>query len=110
MNAEGLFARLAERLDQHGDSARPTFATADLLDLPSDERLVMRHIMRRADPATVGVIAQELGRDEPLIRELVTRLVERQALVTDAGRIRMATIALTRRATPGGLWDRLSDL
>lgn len=110
MNADGLFARLAERLDEATEATTPSFVMADLLDLPDDERLVMRHVMRRADPATVEVIAGELTRDELEVRDVVARLMGRRAVVIDAGRVRVATIALTRRSTPGGLWDRLSDL
>ena len=58
----GLFDRLAGRLD---DVAEPeaSFAMADLLDLPDDERVVMRHVMRRAETTSIDGLAGELGLD-----------------------------------------------
>ncbi|MFM1751984.1 MAG: hypothetical protein RL119_946 [Actinomycetota bacterium] len=105
----GLFDRLANRLD---DGAEPeaSFAMADLLDLPEDERVVMRHVMRQTVPTSIDGLAGELGRDVAEVSAVVARLVERRALVIDGGRIEVAPIALIRRSSPGGLWDRLSDL
>ncbi len=105
----GLFDRLAERLD---DVAEPEtlFTMADLLDLPDDERVVMRQVMRQAEPTSIDGLARELGSDVAELSTVVTQLVERRALVIDGGRVEVAPIALIRRSTPGGLWDRLSDL
>lgn len=105
----GLFDRLAERLD---DVAEPEalFAMADLLDLPDDERVVMRQVMRQTEPTSINGLARELGSDVAELSTVVTQLVERRALVIDGGRVEVAPIALIRRSTPGGLWDRLSDL
>ena len=105
----GLFDRLAGRLD---DVAEPeaSFAMADLLDLPDDERVVMRHVMRRAETTSIDGLAGELGLDVVEVGGGVARLVERRALVIDGGRVGVATINLIRRSTPGGLWDRLNDL
>jgi hypothetical protein len=108
-SGDGLFARLAVRLDDVAEPV-PAFAMADLLDLPDDERVVMRHVMRRSETASVDVLAAEMGRDAAEVGSIVGRLVERRALVIDGGRVGVATIELIRRSTPGGLWDRLSDL
>lgn len=105
----GLFDRLAHRLD---DVAEPevSFAMADLLDLPDDERVVMRHVMRQTVPTSINVLAGELGGDVAEVGAVVARLVERRALMVDGGRVEVAPIALIRRSSPGGLWDRLNDL
>jgi hypothetical protein len=105
----GLFDRLAVRLDD-ATEAEPSFAMADLLDLPEDERVVMRHVMRRAEPTSIDGLAGELAGDVVDVAGVVARLVGRRALVIDGGRVGVATIALIRRSTPGGVWDRLSDL
>jgi predicted transcriptional regulator len=108
-DGDGLFARLAGRLDEDAP-AEPSFSMMDLLELPDDERVVMRHVMRRSEAASIVVLAEELGREAAEVSNVVAQLIERRAVYIDGGRVEVATIELTRRSSPGGLWDRLGDL
>ncbi len=109
MSGEGLFGRLADRLADDA-SATPAFTMADLLDMPDDERTVLRHVMRRAASPTRSQLAQELEGLVPDLDHTLGALVMREAIVIDGELIAVAAIALNRRATPGGLWDRLGNL
>lgn len=110
MSEEGLFQRLARQLSED-DSA---FTMADVLDLPATERAVLRRVMRRADPPAVAELTaqlrDELGLSMSDIDSAIKGLVEREAIVVHDGHVRVASIATTRRTTPGGIWDRLSGL
>jgi hypothetical protein len=111
-SGDGMFGRLADRLETPSTEPSSAFALADLVGLPDDERVVIRHVMRRETPASIDDLRTELA-DHAVdidVADAVARLVDREALVIDAGTVRLASIAASRRATPGGIWDRLSGL
>ncbi len=109
MSGDGLFGRLADRLADE-DTATTAFTMAEILELPDDERTVLRHMMRRATSPTLSQLAAELAAAVPDLDATLAALVGREALVIDGDIVAVATIALNRRMTPGGLWDRLGNL
>ncbi|MEN9504892.1 MAG: hypothetical protein RI958_818 [Actinomycetota bacterium] len=109
MSGEGLFARLADRLVDE-ELATPAFTMADLLEMPAAERTVLRHVMRRAASPTLQQLAEELAGAVADLDGAVSALVEREAIIVEGDVVTVASIALNRRATPGGLWDRLGNL
>ena len=113
---EGLFGRLADRLaadepapaTASSSPAPAAFGVADLLELPDAERTVLRQVMRHGNRTTRQALADELaGRVEDLDATLAG-LVERRALVVEGGHVEVAS--MSRRTTPGGIWDRLGGL
>jgi hypothetical protein len=109
VSGDGLFGRLADRLADE-DTATTAFTMAEILELPDDERTVLRHMMRRATSPTLSQLAAELAAAVPDLDATLAALVGREALVIDGDIVAVATIALNRRMTPGGLWDRLGNL
>jgi len=118
MSGGNLFERLAGRLADEPPGAQasgaqasaPAFAVIDLLELPADERTVLRHIMRRATPPTPALLAEELAGTVVDVASTTAALVARGALALDGDRVAVPTMPLARRRSPGGIWDRLGDL
>lgn len=109
MSSDGLFGRLAHRLEDES-VASTAFTMADMLELADDERTVLRHVMRRSSSPTLSQLADEVAATVPNLDATLAALVGREALVINGDIVAVATIALNRRATPGGLWDRLGNL
>lgn len=110
MSNDGLFEHLAELLSSVSDELEPSFTMAGVLDLPERERHLMRHVMRRDAPATLYELAEELDMSMLDVRSAVEVLVDQGALDFAGETVMVAAMSVKRRVTPGGMWNRLSDL
>ena len=108
MSGDGVFAWLAGHLAEADDDR--AFTMAHVLELPDDERTVMRHVMRDSGWTTITLLTAQLGAIVPDLDRVVASLVDRGALEIEGETVMVGAITPHRRRTPGGLWERLSDL
>ena len=109
MSAEGLFNRLGDRIAQNEGAEAPV-TMSDLLDLPDDQRSIVREVMRSKDLMTPAEVAGSL--DWPLsdVERLLGDLSLQGMIEVVDGRIKVSPMHRTTRATPGGLWGLLEEL
>jgi len=109
MSTEGMFNRLGDRL-AHSESDEVPVTMSDLLDLPDDQRTVVREVMRSSNPMTPSEVAGALDWPLPDVERLLGDLSLLGMIEMVAGRIKMSPMHRTTRATPGGLWGLLDEL
>jgi hypothetical protein len=109
MSADGIFNRIGDQLAQNESDEVPV-TMSDLLDLPDDQRSVVREVMRSSDPMTSAEVADSLGWPLPDVERLLGDLSLLGMIEVVSGRIKMSPMHRTTRATPGGLWGLLDEL
>ena len=109
MSTEGMFNRLGDRL-AHNESDEVPVTMSDLLDLPDDQRAVVREVMRSSDPMTPAQVADVLDWPLPDVERLLGDLSLIGMIEVVDGRIKVSPMHRTTRATPGGLWGLLDEL
>ncbi|CAB4999995.1 MAG: hypothetical protein F2881_02865 [Actinobacteria bacterium] len=108
MNADGMFRRLNDHLDDAaGDEAPLTMS--DILDLPDDQRGLARHVMRSLTPLTPDEAAAELDISTDDVMKIVGELSIKGILTIVDGKLKVASLARTTIQSPGGLWGKLGD-
>lgn len=109
MSSDGLFNRINSRLEADStDEAPPTMS--DVLDLPDDQRSLMRYVLRSPEPLTPHEVAEGLGWKDAEAHKVVGDLSFIGMIDLVDGRIKVAPMHRTTRSTPGGLWSALNDL
>jgi len=109
MSADGMFNRLGDQLAQNESGDVPV-TMSDLLDLPDDQRTVVREVMRSSDPMTPEEVADALEWPLPDVERLLGDLSLLGMVEVVDGRIKVSPMHRTTRATPGGLWGLLDEL
>ena len=107
----GLFAGLGERISEaEARTPKPTMNMAELLELPTDQRRLVRHLLRADSPPTAAecAAALELSLDE--VNTLVGHLTLIGLVEITGGRLRAIAGWRSSRMPPGGVWSSLSDL
>jgi len=107
----GLFAGLNDKL-QETDAQRPksTMNMAELLELPDNQRKLVRHLLRADSPPTKAECADALGFPVDEIRSLVGQLTLIGLVEMNQGRLRAVAGWRSSRLPPGGLWSTLGNL
>ncbi len=109
MSSDGLFNRINSRLEADSiDDTPPTMS--DILDLPEDQRSMMRHVLRSPDPLTPHEAAEGLGWDDAQAHKVVGDLSFIGMIDLVDGRMKVAPMHRNTRSTPGGMWSTLNDL
>ena len=107
----GLFAGLSDKIDEaNAGKQKPTMNMAELLELPDDQRRLVRHLLRADTPPTVAECAAALGKTEAEINELVGHLSLIGLVDAAQGRLKAVAGWRSSRLPPGGLWSSLGDL
>jgi len=68
MTSDGMFDRLGTRISDNDGEANPP-SMSDILDLPNDQRELMRLVLRSREAITPELAAGELGWDSSLTLE-----------------------------------------
>ncbi len=100
MALTGLWFYLRSRrkaLRARGNTNRPTMKMAELIDLPPEQRLVMRYLLRADTPPTPAECAAALGTTTKEINALVRQLSRAGLVRVDGGRLRPVTGRRTSR-------------
>ena len=107
----GLFAGLNDKIQQT-DAERPksTMNMAELLELPDNQRKLVRHLLRADSPPTEDECAAALGFPVEEIRALVGHLTLIGLVEVNQGRLRAIAGWRSSRLPPGGLWSTLGNL
>lgn len=109
MSSDGLFNRINSRLEADSiDDAPPTMS--DVLDLPDNQRSLMRYVLRSPDPLTPLEVAEGLGWDVAQGHKVVGDLSFIGMIDLVDGHIKVAPMHRSTRSTPGGMWSALNDL
>ena len=107
----GLFAGLSEKIvESDAGKQKPTMNMAELLELPDNQRKLVRHLLRADSPPTAGECAVALGLSDAEIQELVGQLTLIGLVESTGGRLRAIAGWRSSRLPPGGLWSSLGDL
>lgn len=109
MSSDGLFNRINSRLEADSTDEIP-LTMSDILDLPDDQRSMMRYVLRSPEPLTPNEAAEGLGWDHGHAHKVVGDLSFIGMIDILDGRIKVAPMHRTRRSTPGGMWSTLDDL
>lgn len=107
----GLFAGLSDKI-QESDAGKqkPTMNMAELLELPDNQRKLVRHLLRSDGPPTEAECAAALGMTEAEVHELVGQLTLIGLVESNSGRLRAIAGWRSSRLPPGGIWSSLGDL
>ncbi len=109
MSSDGLFNRVNDRLEADSiDDAPPTMS--DILDLPEDQRSLMRYVLRSPEPLTPREVAEGLGWEASQAHKVVGDLSLIGMIDLVDGRIKVAPMHRNTRPAPGGMWNTLNDL
>lgn len=109
--SKGLFGGLSDAIEA-ADAARqkPTMNMAELLELPDDQRRLVRHLLRAEEPPTEAECAAALGLTDAAVRELVGQLSLVGLVDTVGGRLKAVAGWRSSRLPPGGMWSTLEGL
>lgn len=107
----GLFAGLGARIGaEETKSPKPVMNMMALLELPSEQRTLVRHLLRAGEPLDAARCAADLGVDPTEMAATVKQLTM-IGLVEDTPRgLRAVAGWRASRLPPGGIWSRLADL
>ncbi|MEY4372996.1 MAG: hypothetical protein RL219_1765 [Actinomycetota bacterium] len=107
----GLFAGLGERISEaEAKTQRPTMNMAELLELPDDQRRVVRHLLRADTPPTAEECAAALDITLDQLNELLGQLTLIGLVEIVSGRLRAIAGWRSSRLPPGGVWSSLGNL
>ena len=109
MSSDGMFARLDEQLNQREPNDAP-LTMSDLLDLPDEQRTLMRHVLRADTSLSPMAAAEGLGWTLGELQRVLGDLSLIGIVEVRDDRITVAPMHRTSRTAPGGLWGKLSDL
>lgn len=109
MSSGGLFNRINNRLEADSPDETP-LTMSDVLDLPEDQRSLMRFVLRAPEPLTPHEAADGLGWDAAQTLKVVGDLSFIGMIDLVDGRIKVAPMHRTTRSTPGGMWSTLNNL
>ncbi len=84
-------------LRARGNTNRPTMKMAEIIDLPPEQRLVMRYLLRAETPPTPAECAQALGTSTKEITAIARQLARAGLVRIDGGRLRPVTGRRTSR-------------
>jgi predicted transcriptional regulator len=107
----GLFSGLSEKI-QEAESAesKPTMNMAALLELPTEQRRIVRHLLRADAPPTVEETAAALEMTVEDVNVEVGRLTLIGLVEKADGRLRAIAGWRSSRLPPGGVWSSLGGL
>lgn len=109
--SSGLFGGLARAIDAaDGAHQKPTMNMAALLELPDDQRRLVRHLLRADERPTESDCARELDLTPEQVRELVGQLSLIGLVETVDGRLKAVAGWRASRLPPGGVWSSLEGL
>lgn len=95
-----LYVRSRRRaLRARGNTNRPTMKMAEIIDLPTEQRLVMRYLLRADSPPTPAECAQALGTTTKEIQSIARQLARAGLVRIDDGRLRPVTGRRTSRVS-----------
>lgn len=84
-------------LRARGNTNRPTMKMAEIIDLPTEQRLVMRYLLRADSPPTPAECAEALGTTTKEIQSIARQLARAGLVRIDGGRLRPVTGRRTSR-------------
>jgi hypothetical protein len=105
----GIFDRLGGRVEENESDDAP-LTMSDILDLPDDQRALMRHVMRAPTRLTAAEAAEGLGWEQDVTDRVIGVLSLAGMLDLTDGRLKVAPMQRTKHASPGGMWGPLTDL
>ena len=107
----GLFSGLSEKI-QEAESAesKPTMNMAALLELPAEQRKIVRHLLRADSPPTVAETAAALEMTLEEIDAEIGKLTLIGLVEKTDGRLRAIAGWRSSRLPPGGVWSSLGGL
>ena len=107
----GLFGGLSDKI-QAAESAesKPTMNMAALLELPAEQRRIVRHLLRADTPPTVEETAAALEMSIAEVDAEIGRLTLIGLVEKNAGRLRAIAGWRSSRLPPGGVWSSLGGL
>lgn len=107
----GLFAGLGERIvEAEARTSKPTMNMAELLELPAEQRRLVRHLLRADTPPTAAECAASLEMTLEQVNELIGRLTLIGLVEVTSGRLRAIAGWRSSRLPPGGVWSSLGNL
>ena len=112
-SSDGLGLAIARELAELMDGrlrveSRPG-RTRFVLELPPDQRRVMRYLLRFDYPPTPDELARAVGIDKRELKEVVRSLAQAGLLRVAEGRIRPVTGKRTSRPSSADRWSRLDE-
>jgi hypothetical protein len=111
MTSDGLFDRIENQIEEReGEGDQAPLTMSDILDLPDDQRSLMRYVLRSAEPLTPGEVAEGLGWEIERTQRIVGDVSFIGMIDLVDGRIKVAPMQRNTRSTPGGMWRALDDL
>ena len=107
----GLFSGLSEKI-QEAESAesKPTMNMAALLELPAEQRKIVRHLLRADSPPTAAETAAALEMSVEEVDAEIGKLTLIGLVEKTDGRLRAIAGWRSSRLPPGGVWSSLGGL
>jgi hypothetical protein len=109
MTSDGMFDRLGTRISDNDGEANPP-SMSDMLDLPNDQRELMRIVLRSREAMTPELAAGELGWDSKLTSRVIGALSFSGMIELVNGCIQIVPMQRVTRKSLGGIWGALDDL
>jgi predicted transcriptional regulator len=108
---EGLFSGLSDRV-QAAEAAqtKPTMNMAALIELPSEQRQIVRHLLRAETPPTLEQTAAALELPIGTVEAEVGKLTLIGLVERTGDRLHAVAGWRSSRLPPGGIWSSLGNL
>jgi hypothetical protein len=108
----GLFGGLDARLEAaaEAETDKPTMNMMALVELPAEQRSLVRHLLRAGGRPTLAECADTLGVPVDELRVTVGKLVMIGLVESHEDRLRAIPGWRASRLPPGGVWSSLSGL
>ena len=109
MTSDGMFDRLGTRISDNDGEANPP-SMSDILDLPNDQRELMRLVLRSREAITPELAAGDLGWDSKLTARVIGALSFSGMIELVNGCIQIVPMQRVTRKSLGGMWGALDCL